>query len=108
LIPNRVDIDERPASVDDKEEVGHWEGDTVYGQDSYLVTLSERVSKLTLALRVRNKTKTIVAQAIQKMLKPHRDICDTITFDNGGEFAGHASIARALDCKIYFLVLLPF
>ena len=102
LIPNRVDIDKRPASVDDKEEVGHWEGDTVYGQDSYLVTLSERVSKLTLALRVRNKTKTIVAQAIQKMLKPHRDICDTITFDNGGEFAGHASIARALDCKIYF------
>lgn len=53
-------------------------------------------------MRVKNKTKKIVTQAIRKMLKPHRDICDTITFDNGGEFAGHASIARALDCKIYF------
>lgn len=33
LIPNRVDIDERPAEVNEKEDVGHWEGDTVYDQD---------------------------------------------------------------------------
>ena len=33
LIPGRVDIDERPAHIEDKVEVGHWEGDTVYGQD---------------------------------------------------------------------------
>jgi len=29
LIPNRVDIDERSAHVDLKEETGHWEGGTV-------------------------------------------------------------------------------
>ena len=102
LIPNRVDIDERPACVDLKEEVGHWEGDTVYGQDSYLVTLTERVSKMLLTVRVKNKTKKAVARAIKKMLKPFKDICKTITFDNGGEFAAHESIARALGCKIYF------
>ena len=44
LVPNRVDIDKRSNCVDLKEEVGHWEGDTVYGQDRYLVTLAERVS----------------------------------------------------------------
>jgi IS30 family transposase len=102
LIPNRVDIDERPACVDLKEEVGHWEGDTVYGQNSYLVTLTERVSKMLLTVRVKNKTKKAVARAIKKMLKPFKDICKTITFDNGGEFAAHESISRALDCKIYF------
>lgn len=32
LIPNRVDIDQRPKEVDDKQEIDHWEGDTVYGQ----------------------------------------------------------------------------
>jgi len=42
LIPNRVDIAERSSRVDDKEEIGHWEADTVYGQDVYLVTLAER------------------------------------------------------------------
>jgi transposase, IS30 family len=31
LIPGRVDIRERPSSVDDKIELGHWGGDTVYG-----------------------------------------------------------------------------
>ena len=29
-------------------------------------------------------------------------MCHSITFDNGGEFAGHQSIAKALKCKTYF------
>jgi len=66
------------------------------------VTLTERVSKLILTVRVKNKTKTAVSQAIKKMLRPYKSICKTITFDNGGEFAGHASIAQSLSCKIYF------
>ena len=94
LIPNRVDIDERPDHVDLKMDVGHWEGDTVYGQDGYLVTLTERVSKLLLTVRVKNKTKKLVTNAIIKMLKPYKMICETITFDNGGEFAGHEKVAR--------------
>jgi IS30 family transposase len=102
LIPNRVDIDQRPKEVDDKQEVGHWEGDTVYGQDGYLVTLTERVTKLLLTCRVKNKTKKLVSKAIKKLLKPFKHICHSITFDNGGEFAGHQSIAKALKCKTYF------
>ena len=102
LIPNRIDIDQRPKVVDDKQEIGHWEGDTVYGQDGYLVTLTERVTKLLLTCRVKNKTKKLVTKAIKKLLKPFKHICKTITFDNGGEFAGHQSIAKALKCKVYF------
>jgi len=102
LIPNRVDIDQRPKQVDDKQEIGHWEGDTVYGQDGYLVTLTERVTKLLLTCRVKNKTKKLVSKAIKNLLNPFKHVCKTITFDNGGEFAGHQSIAKALKCKIYF------
>ena len=29
-------------------------------------------------------------------------MCKMITVDNGGEFADHAAVARALKCKIYF------
>ena len=50
--------------------MGHWEGDTVYGQDSYLVTMVERVTKILLTCRVKTKTKENVARAIKKMLKP--------------------------------------
>jgi IS30 family transposase len=102
LIPGCVDIDERPAHIEDKVEVGHWEGDTVYGQDSYLVTMVERVTKILLTCRVKTKTKKNVARAIKKMLKPFKHLCHTITFDNGGEFAGHQQIAKYLCCKVYF------
>ena len=102
LIPNRVDISERPAIVDLKEEVGHWEGDTVYGQDGYFVTIVERVSKLFLTCRVKNKSKKEVTKALKKILKPYKSICKTITFDNGGEFAGHKEVSKSLKCDIYF------
>ncbi len=83
LIPNRIDIDECPPVVDSNTELGHWEGDTVYGQDSYLVTLVERVSKLLLIVKVPNKTKGVVADAVCRLLAPYREFCKTITFDNG-------------------------
>lgn len=102
LIPGRVDIDERPAIVDEKTEIGHWEGDTVYGQDSYLVTLVERVSKMLLVARVPDKRKETVTAAVNELLTPYSGLCETITFDNGGEFAGHQDIAKALGCSVYF------
>ncbi|WP_375319992.1 IS30 family transposase [Aliivibrio logei] len=102
LIPNRVDISQRPTIVDDKSEVGHWEGDTVYGQDGYLVTMVERVSKLLVTCKVRSKSKKAVTRGINRMMKPFKGLCKTITFDNGGEFAGHAKIAKHLNCDIYF------
>ena len=102
LIPNRTDIDERPAIVEQNSELGHWEGGTVYGQDSYFVTLVERVSKIFISARVLNKTKKTVGLAIRKLLKPYRSMCKHITFDNGGEFAGHAEVSRALKCENLF------
>jgi len=102
LIPNRVDISERPAIVDDNVEMGHWEGDTVHGQDGYLVTLVERVSKILLTKRVKRKTKAEVTRAIKQLMRPYKHLCKTITFDNGGEFADHKKVGKALQCQIYF------
>ena len=102
LIPNRTDISERATIVDLNTEIGHWEGDTVYGQDGYFVTMVERVSKLFLTCRVKNKSKKAVTKALKSMLKPYKSICKTITFDNGGEFAGHQEVSKYLNCKVYF------
>ncbi|MFA0811750.1 IS30 family transposase [Microbulbifer epialgicus] len=99
LIPERVDIDERPLIVDENKELGHWEGETVHGQDGYFLTLVELVSKLLLNVRVPTKNKVIVSKGIKRMLKPYKAMCKTITLDNGGEFVDHKSIARALKCK---------
>jgi len=102
LIPERVDIDERPDIVDANLESGHWEADTVHAPDGYLVTLVERVSKLFLVAKVTRKTKDSVGQAIIRLLKPYQYLCKTITFDNGGEFAGHKKISQQLSCSCYF------
>ena len=88
--------------VDEKKEIGHWEGDAVTGQESHFVTLAERVSKLFLTVKVKNKTKKTVSLAIRKLLKPYKHRCKSITFDNGSQFADHQEIAKALNCKIYF------
>lgn len=102
LIPNRVDIDERPDEVDQKQTIGHWEGDTVKASDGHFVTLVERKSKVFLFMKVKRKTADLVGQAVKKLLKPFQQHVKTITFDNGGEFAQHEKIAKYLECKIYF------
>jgi IS30 family transposase len=104
LIPARVDIDEREAIVDTKSRIGDWEADTVIGagQSGVIVTLVERHSKILLSKLVANKTKDVVTQAICEMLKPYKDKVLTITYDNGGEFAGHEIIGKTLDAKCYF------
>ena len=52
LIPNRVDISERPEVVELQSRVGDWEGDKMYGQDAHLVTLVDRKSRYTLIDKV--------------------------------------------------------
>ncbi|CAG9000937.1 MAG: IS30 family transposase ISAs2 [Candidatus Celerinatantimonas neptuna] len=103
-IVNSVSIDERPAIVDTRERLGDWEADTVLGKQGMgaLVTLAERKSKLYLVKRVQSKEADGVKEAIIEMLMPYKAHVHTITFDNGGEFAGHEAIAEALDTKAYF------
>ncbi|HCA3884886.1 TPA: hypothetical protein MPK85_005656 [Salmonella enterica] len=43
-----------------------------------------------------------VSNAIIPMLSDYKDVCHTITFDNGGEFSEHQSIAEALEAGMYF------
>jgi len=103
-IPNRVSIDERPKVVDDKTRLGDWEGDTVIGKGhkGVLVTLTERVSKVTLIAKVSSKSAADVTEAIIELLEPYKAQTHTITFDNGKEFSYHAEIASTLDVDVYF------
>lgn len=103
-IPNRVDIDERPDSVNAREYVGDWEGDTMIGKNhkGAFVTLDERKSKLRLAMQVKNKKARGVTDAILRLLEPVKDFVNTITFDNGKEFAFHEEVASDIGCDTYF------
>ena len=103
-IPNRVDIDQRPAIVEKKTRVGDWEADLVSGvhHRGFLVTLVERRSKYTLIGQVRHKTATKVTTVIMRLLAPHRERVAKITYDNGREYSEHTLVNRYLERQSNF------
>lgn len=101
MIPARIDISQRPKIVERRSRLGDWEGDTVYGQDASLVTLFERKSLLTLIGKVTDKTAETVSNMMINMLN-RVDNVHTITLDNGGEFAQHEKVAKAIGAQTFF------
>ena len=104
LIPNRVDIELRDKIVEEKSRIGDWEADTVIGANhkGAIVTLVDRMSKFSLFTLVPDKTKESVTQAIEKSLQGMKQNVQTITFDNGKEFAGHQELSRSLETLCFF------
>ena len=104
-LPGRVDIDERPASVENRARGGHWEGDLINGSagTGHLVTLVERMTRFTLFVRVATKEAEPVASAVIGLLAAlPKGILETLTFDNGKEFALFKAMEQALGLKVYF------
>lgn len=101
-IRNRVDIEQRPAVVEKRVRLGDWEADLVSGAaaSGHLVTLVERVSRRTKIGFTTTKFAAEVTEEILRLLAG--EVVETITFDNGKEFAGHERIAATLDCQCYF------
>ena len=104
LIPNRVDIDQRPAIVAAKSRIGDWEADTIIGANHKGAVMShvERRSKYTKLAKLPDKSANSVVHACRRVLLPLADRIETITYDNGKEFASHAKIATSLRALCYF------
>ena len=103
-ISNRVSIEERPEIVEEKTRLGDWEIDTVIGKNhkGALVTIVDRKSKFTLIKKVESKHAEGVTTATVDLLKPYKDKVETITADNGKEFARHETMSKELDTQVYF------
>ena len=104
-------IKKRPKIVYKREEIGHWEADTVESgridrkrKSKYcFVTLVERKSRLYFAILVPDRTAANVTPAIINALKDLPDeLVKSITFDRGKEFSEYEKIERALNCNAYF------
>ncbi len=81
---------------------GDWEGDTALGKHGTgcLVTLVDRTTRLTLAGKLPGKHADPLSEVVTKLLEDKP--CETITFDNGKEFARHQEIGDVLETKVYF------
>lgn len=98
-------IDTRPEAIEAREEVGHWEGDTVMGSASErdcLLTLVERSTGLALVAKLPHRTATAVNRAALKLIAQSELPFKTITWDNGTEFHGYKALEQAARISCYF------
>jgi len=104
-IPNQRRIDTRPAEVETRQTIGHWEGDLINGANGTgnLATLVERSSRFTLVGRTDSKEAdevTLKICALFKTLPPRAR--RSVTLDNGKEFARHEEISRDAVIDVFF------
>jgi len=105
IIPNRVFIDKRPDTINNREEVGHWEADLAISKNSKSVIqiLYERKTRLVEITKLPDKTSKRSKNAIiRKMRKMPKELVKSITYDNGTENAKHEKVNETLDIDSYF------
>jgi len=97
-------IDERPAHIETRKEIGHWEIDTVIGKDEKdcIMTVVERKVGHVLIGKLPDRTKAELNKRTIKIIKQHPGMFETITADNGTEFNGYKKIESATSVKFYF------
>lgn len=105
LIPHRVDIDQRPDSVNRRQHYGHWEGDTMVGAQrrGRIATHVERKSRFLLSRMIKDGTAELFNQAsIQCFSAIPAQYRQTLTLDNGSENTLHEQLTEKLNMRIYF------
>ncbi len=97
-------ITDRPVDIETREELGHWEMDTVVGAQGKgkgsLLVLTERKTRNEIIEKLNEHTSDEVVKALNRIErrigeKTFREKFKTITVDNGCEFADAEGIERS-------------
>ena len=100
-LEGRVFIDQRPATINERSEIGHWETDSLLCKYRNGVNvLVERVSRKVVVTKLAAKDAAATTAAITERLT--EEVVSSITADNGPENAEHEKIARLLSADFYF------
>jgi transposase, IS30 family len=104
FIEGRVSLEKRPIEAADRNIPGHWEADLMmfskYGQA--VLTVHERTSRLLFGIRLASKVARGVARHLVRLFAAlPQSLRQTVTFDNGTEFACHLALHR-LSIETFF------
>ena len=99
-------IAQRPATVADRSEAGHWEGDLITGtaNRSAIGTLVERTTRYLLLVHLpAAHTAAATGDGVTVAMADLPDrLRRSLTWDQGKEMAGHAQITAATGMTVYF------
>lgn len=104
-IPNRLSILERPEVINKREEIGHWESDSVVSRKSKvgLQVMVERKIRLVKITKIPDLTSASTSRAIlSRLSRLDPEFRKSLTYDNGGENCDHEWINEKLKTKSYF------
>ncbi|ARK20193.1 IS30 family transposase [Sporosarcina sp. P26b] len=103
-----MSIAERPVEIDNRQEFGHWEIDTVEGQksdDNALLTLVERKTRNYYAILLDDQDHDSVDYAMNQLRQDFGElfpqVFKTITSDNGSEFSNLTTSLQGVT-DVYF------
>ena len=94
-IPKRIrkiggrSIEERPEEINNRQEVGHFEADTVVGKrgtKEAILVLTDRKTRLEMVRKIPDKTAESVIKELSKIIIEYPGVIKSITSDNGSEF----------------------
>jgi IS30 family transposase len=101
-ILRRRHISTRPKVIDDRIRFGDWERDLLFGssRSRCVIAFVERTTCLTRLKVLENKSPRSIARATIEVLG--KEVCLSITNDNGFEFRAHEMESEKLNVPIYF------
>lgn len=106
VIPNKTNIALRPAEANNRETVGHLEGDLMEGArktgGAVSVTVDRKSGFVMLDKLATKQTKERIETLINRLKKYPPSFRKTITFDNGTENINHEQLTDDLNCQTYF------
>jgi transposase, IS30 family len=98
-------ITERPPIVETRQELGHWEADTMLGASQAgpcVLSLVERKTGYLLLGQLRRRISAAVNQRARQLISARSHSVRTITVDNGTEFHEYAKLERTTGTRFYF------
>ena len=104
-LPGKRHISERPPDVETRATTGHWEIDTIMGDDhgrhSALTVVERKTGFLQMGKLERHCSADASARTIE-LIERQPDMFKTITADNGTEFHGYKATEEATGVPFYF------
>jgi len=98
-------ITERPPAAAARQELGHWEGDTMLGASQAgpcVLSLVERKTGYLLLGQLRQRISAAVNERARQLFAAQPHPVRTITVDNGTEFHDYTQLERATAARFYF------
>lgn len=99
-------IEERPIEIQDRQDFGHWEADSVIGKASdktAISTVVERKTRFQIAGKLAEKGAIATDAALKALLEqyPKEGVFQSFTADNGSEFASLSEVLKG-KVDVYF------